>query len=150
VLIFFGIAGSGAYEIEKQAALNRGQSIDVGKFSIKYDELKADHGPNFTAVTAEVTVSKDNQRVTSLSPSQAYYRQSDKRTSEVDIRRTLAGDLYVAVTGVDKSTGLVNLRVLVKPLINWIWIGSTGLVLGACLVLVSFYKRSRMTRREDG
>jgi cytochrome c-type biogenesis protein CcmF len=150
VLIFFGIAGSGAYEIEKKAALNRGQSIDVGRFSIKYDELKADHGPNFTAVTAEVTVSRDNQPVASLSPSQAYYRQSDKRTSEVDIRRTLAGDLYVAVTGVDSSTGLVNLRVLVKPLINWIWIGSTGLVLGACLVLVSFYKRSRMVRREDG
>ncbi|MHC4645984.1 MAG: cytochrome c-type biogenesis CcmF C-terminal domain-containing protein [Planctomycetota bacterium] len=140
VLIFMGIAGSGAYEVDEQAALTPGQSMDVGNFSIKYEGLKADHGPNFTAVTADISVSRDNQLIRKLSPSKAYYYRSEKPTSEVDIRRTLSGDLYVALTAVDKSSGLVNLRVLIKPLINWIWIGSGGLVLGVLLVLFSFYR----------
>ncbi len=144
VLIFVGMAGSGAYETEKQAALSPGQSISVGKLNIKFEGLKANHGPNFTAVTADVTVSKNKKLVARLNPSQAYYYSSDKQTSEVDIKRTLGGDIYVALTAVDKNSGLVNLRVLIKPFINWIWIGSAGLVLGAGLVLISFYRRKRI------
>jgi cytochrome c-type biogenesis protein CcmF len=139
VLIFFGIAGSGAYEVEKQAALTPGQSMDVGKFSVRYDDISAEHLPAFTAVTADVTVSRNQRVIAKLKPSRAYYRR-EQQTSEVDIRRTLAGDFYVAVTAVDTSTSLINLRVLIKPLINWIWIGSSGLVIGALLVLFSFYR----------
>lgn len=158
VLIFVGLAGSGAYETEKHAALIAGQSMAVGKFNIKFEGLKADHGPNFTAVTADVTVSKVTPaakeggwepeaavHVARLSPSQFFYYDSQKQTSEVDIKRALSGDIYVALTAADISNGLVNMRVLIKPLINWIWIGSAGLVLGAGLVLISFYRHRRAT-----
>jgi cytochrome c-type biogenesis protein CcmF len=139
VLIFVGIAGSGGYDIEKQAALTPGQSMDIGKFSVKYDRIGAEHLAAFTAVTADVTVSRNQHVIAKLKPSRNYYPR-EQQTSEVDIRRTLAGDFYVAVTAVDTSTSLINLRVLIKPLINWIWIGSTGLVIGALLVLFSFYR----------
>jgi len=139
VLIFVGIAGSGAYDIEKQAALIPGQSMEIGNFSVKYDAIGAEHLAAFTAVTADVTVSRNQQVIAKLKPARAYYRR-DQQTSEVDIRRTLAGDFYVAVTAVDTSTSLINLRVLIKPLLNWIWIGSGGLVIGVLLVLFSFYR----------
>ena len=42
----------------------------------------------------------------------------------MDIRRTLAGDLYLALTEVDSASKLINLTIFIKPLINWIWIGS--------------------------
>jgi cytochrome c-type biogenesis protein CcmF len=167
VMIFLGIAGSGAYDIEKQAALRPGQSMSIGKFNIRFEGFEADHGPTFTAVTANVTVYKRTEQYDAdastahkavtkdgrpkdpnkpvyarLKPSRAFYGNGQK-TSEVDIKRTLLGDLYVGVTGVDARTELVNLRVLVKPLVNWIWIGSAGLVLGAGLVLISFYRRKR-------
>ncbi len=88
--------------------------------------------------------------IAELHPSQAYYSRSDKRTSEVDIKRTLAYDLYVALTQVDNSKDLINLNVLIKPLINWIWIGSVVSVLGATLVLISFYRRrTTVLKSED-
>lgn len=141
VLAFVGIAGSGGYGIEEQAVLKPNDRIGVGGFNITYDGLKADHGPNFTAVTANISVHKGHKLVAKLSPSQAYYSRSNKRTSEVDIRRTLAYDLYVALTEVDNTSELINLIVLVKPLINWIWIGSIVSVLGVILVLISSYRR---------
>jgi len=136
VLIFVGIAGSGGYATDCQAVLKPGQSIKVGKFDIKYDGLKADLGPNFTAVTADISVSSNGKFLGRLNPSQAVYYAGQTRTSEVDIRRTLSGDLYIALTAADAETGLANLRVMIKPLINFIWIGAAGLVLGAFLVLV--------------
>ncbi|MHC4475453.1 MAG: heme lyase CcmF/NrfE family subunit [Planctomycetota bacterium] len=164
VVIFVGIAASGAYDVEKQAALTIGKSMTAGRFKITFDNLGAEHGANFVAVTADVSVyrmpshndpnepgtsANDQQSdpqgvlVARLRPSQAHYLNSDQTTSEVDVRRTLGGDLYVALTAVDSAKELINLRVLVKPLINWIWIGSTALVVGALLVLISFYRRRR-------
>ena len=37
---------------------------------------------------------------------------------------------------VNISSEMINLRAMVKPLINWIWIGSVLLVLGAAMVIV--------------
>lgn len=141
VLVFVGIAGSEGYDIEKQVALKRNEKIKVAGFDITFNELKADHGSTFTAVTADLLVHRGDELIAQLHPSQAYYSRSDKRTSEVDIKRTLAYDLYVALTQVDNSKDMINLNILIKPLINWIWIGSVVSVLGATLVLISFYRR---------
>ncbi len=110
-----------------------------------YNGLKAEHGPNFTAVTADVSVHKGSGRIDSLAPSIAFYAQSGERTSEVDVRRTLAGDLYLALTQADSTTRLINLTVHVKPLINWIWIGSILMVLGALLAIVAGVGQGRNT-----
>lgn len=141
VLVFFGIACSSGYGIEKHAALKPNDKISVAGFDLTFNGLKVDHGSNFVAVKADISVHKGQKLFAKLSPSQAYYIRSNKRTSEVDIRRTLAYDLYVALTEVDNTTEMINLKVLVKPLINWIWIGSIVMVIGVVLILVSFYTR---------
>jgi len=144
VLIFVGIAGSSEYAVEKQKVLKPGQSVTIGKYRLTYENLRADHRANFTAVTVDVNVyhaenknEPDESALAKLEPAQAYYHNSDKRTSEVDIKRSLAGDIYVALTAVEMTTGMINLRVMLKPLVNWIWIGSASLILGAFLVLCS-------------
>ncbi len=135
LLAFVGIAGSGGFDVKKQVALNLGERLTVAGYGLTFEDLSANHGPNFTAVTARIAVDRNEKPLDTLSPSLAFYNQSGKRTSEVDIRRTLARDLYLALTEVDRAKELINLTVLIKPLINWIWIGSTLLVLGAGLVL---------------
>ena len=92
-------------------------------------------------MTAEISVFKDEEAIAKLNPAQAIYHKSQKRTSEVAIRRTLAGDLYLALEQVDSDTEKIMLKVRVKPLINWIWIGSTISVIGALLVLLALYRR---------
>ncbi|RPJ22974.1 MAG: hypothetical protein EHM35_17740, partial [Planctomycetaceae bacterium] len=149
LLTFVGIAGSGGFDVEKQVALRPGERAQVGEFELAYDDLDASHGPNFTAVTAAVSVYRGGKRIGELSPAVAFYGQSDKRTSEVDIRRTLASDLYVALTEVDNATKLINLTIFIKPLINWIWIGSGLMVAGAVLVFAAAVGRGRGNSQED-
>ncbi len=149
LLTFVGIAGSGGFDVERQVALRPSERVQVGDFELTYNGLNADHGPNFTAVTADVSVFKGSERVDGLSPSLAFYTQSGKRTSEVDIRRTLAGDLYLALTEVDSATKLINLTVYVKPLINWIWIGNILMVVGATLVIAPVLGRRRGAPQGD-
>jgi cytochrome c-type biogenesis protein CcmF len=140
-MAFIGIGGSGGYEVKNEIALKPKDSISIGGFDITFDGLKANHGPNFTAVIADISVYKGDELIDKLNPSRAYYSRTDKRTSEVDIRRTLAYDLYMALTDVDTTTELINLTILVKPLINWIWIGTIVSVVGTVLILFSSYRR---------
>ncbi len=137
LLTFLGIAGSGGFDTEKQAALRPGERVQVGDFELAYHDLDAEHGPNFTAVTAQVSVYRAGEQIDELKPSIAFYGQSGKRTSEVDVRRTLAGDLYLALTEVDSASKLINLTAHIKPLINWIWIGNILMVLGTALVMAT-------------
>ncbi|MHC4256444.1 MAG: heme lyase CcmF/NrfE family subunit [Planctomycetota bacterium] len=141
IMAFIGIGGSGGYEVKNEIALKPKDSISIGGFDITFDGLKANHGPNFTAVIADISVYKGDELIDKLNPSRAYYSRTDKRTSEVDIRRTLAYDLYMALTDVDTTTELINLTILVKPLINWIWIGTIVSVVGTLLILFSSYRR---------
>ncbi len=157
VLAFVGIAGSGGYETESQAALKAGDHMTVGGYKLVFEKLRTNHGANFTDLTADISVydnrvSKEpNSPATfKLSPSKAFYTKSNKPTSEVDIRRTLGGDLYVAIDDVDNSRGIVRLRVLIKPLINWIWIGSSMTIVGTILVLISLYLRKFTIVESEG
>jgi len=149
LLTFVGIAGSGGFDVEKQVALKPGERVQVGSFELAYNDLQANHGPNFTAVKADVSVYQGSKQIDKLSPSFAFYGESGKRTSEVDIRRTLAGDLYLALTQVDSATRLINLTIFIKPLINWIWIGNVLMVLGTALVLAAALGHRRSAPQGD-
>jgi cytochrome c-type biogenesis protein CcmF len=153
-MMFIGIAGSGGYGVETAVAMTEGQKITIqnalaeteGKktaipnYELTFDKLQGDHGPNYTAATAVISVSKDGKPVTTLRPAKAVYSPSGKAISEIDVRRTLAGDLYLAVTDVNVSARMINLRVMVKPLINWIWIGSGFMAIGTLMVIGAVLK----------
>jgi cytochrome c biogenesis factor len=140
VLTFLGLAGAGGYSVEKFAAIVPGDTAEIGAFKLQYKEMTAEHGPNFTAVAAEIEVYRNDKMLTTLTPSKAFYG-SGKPVSEVSIRRTLGGDLYTALTEADKATKMIKLRMLIKPLINWVWIGSILSVLGTMVVLASLYQK---------
>jgi cytochrome c-type biogenesis protein CcmF len=95
---------------------------------------------------ADISVLKEEEPIDRLSPAQAAYT-GGKTTSEVDIRRTLGYDLYLALTEVDRVAGTINLQVLVKPLINWIWIGCIVSVAGTILVVLSLMWRPDLSEK---
>ncbi len=150
VMVFLGIAGSGGYSSEKQVAMNLENKVNVLGYDMTFEGFKADHGPNFTSLRADIKVEKDDKLFIQMHPSQAVYSDSGKHTSEVDIRRSLAGDLYLALNEVDITNNLITLNVLIKPLVDWIWIGCAVSISGTILVLLSFYLRRKSSAEIEG
>ena len=147
-IMFIGIAGSGGYAKEKTAALRVGDKTNIAEYELTFDDLKIEQGRNFTALAANISVRKGDELIAQLKPAKAYYSASRKNVSEIDIRRTLAGDLYLALTEADNSQNLINLHIMIKPLINWIWIGSFVMVLGTLAVLLSSFKRKTISAKD--
>ena len=88
-----------------------------------------------TVITATLSVRNHGALLGNLSPEKYFHRSYKQPVTEVAIRSTIIEDLYVILIDWDKD-GTATFKVLLNPLVGWIWIGGGVLVLGG---LFSFW-----------
>lgn len=138
VLIFVGITGS-AFKMEKQITVNKGDSFEIKNYTIRYDSLARYPTANKEVVAVTLSVYNAGKRVAVLTPEKNLHRGQDQPATEVAIHSTLKEDLYVILAGYEGET--VTFKVLVNPLVVWIWIG--GGVMGLGTIVALFPDRRR-------
>jgi cytochrome c-type biogenesis protein CcmF len=130
VMMFVGFAGD-AYKRETEGTLSPGQTLSVGRYTVRYDRLALGGDTQKDTMTAICTVTEGKKTYTMEPAKWAYKRHQDEPpTTEVAIRRSIVEDLYIVLNGIDKGGQLVNLKVVVNPLVNWIWLGFILLAIG--------------------
>ena len=145
VMMFVGIAGAEGFTVDQSQSLRSGESFAAveGKYELTFDSISFSEKSGYTAVEASVSINKNKEFLIVAKPKRDIY--SDKRSyGDPHIYRTLAGDLYVALAGLNRNGELITLRVLVKPLINWLWLGGIVMVVG-CLTAIFARRRARKT-----
>jgi len=139
ILIAIGVVGSSVYSVEKEAALMPGESMTINDYTLTYDNLDSYETESKTVVTATLSVSNQGKLIGKLIPEKYFHRSYQQPVTEVAIRSTLLEDLYVILVGWDED-GTTAFKVLVNPLVNWIWIGGVVFVLGG---LIAFWPERR-------
>ena len=136
-MLVLGFVGSTAWKEERVLFAEPGTTVEIAGFEVILDGVERLRGPNYIAQQGQLRVLKDGREITLLRPERRSYPVAGTSTTESAIRSTLAGDLYVTISepAADTASGQWNLRVLYEPLVNWIWIGATMLVLGGSLSL---------------
>jgi cytochrome c-type biogenesis protein CcmF len=135
VLIFIGVAGSSFFKVEKQISLNPGDSLEIGRYTLKYTGIENSEDAHIASQAAVVEVFIGDQHITTMRPEKRLYKRQNQPTTEVAIRPTLRDDLYVVLGSYDAPSGLATLQVFVNPLLSWLWIGGLTLVLGTCIIM---------------
>src|SRR3989442_59402 len=123
VSIFVAIAGSNAFRIEAQETLKPGDEMAAGKFRLRYERVTSEENAHLSRLAAEVSVWRDGKQIATLAPEKRFYKKPQQPTTEVAMRSTLAGDLYLVLGSYDPPSGLVTLQAFVNPLVSWLWIG---------------------------
>lgn len=138
VLIVIGITASSAFVTQKEATLRKGESMSIGKYTLRFDGLR-----NYTtdakhATVATLTVYNSDENIGVMTPEKNVYRYEGNREinqeTEIALRSTLRDDLYVILSGFDDN-GAANFRVLINPMVSWIWTGGAVLLLGAIVAM---------------
>ena len=132
VLMVMGITGSSVYSTEIQAAVAEGERLEVQGYTLVYKQLLTDDSPLRQRTMAVLDVTRGGRKIATLSPSKEYFWNTEQWVTEVAIRSTLQEDLYVILAGVEQD-GLASFRVLVKPLVVWLWIGGAMLLIGGAI-----------------
>jgi cytochrome c-type biogenesis protein CcmF len=134
VLIFVGITGSSAYQLEKDVVLQPGEQAQVGPFTLRYEDIQRVILPTHEAFIATVSFVRGNKVVTTLFPEKRLYFAQNQPTTEVALRTTLLEDLYVILAGFEPSK-IATFKVFVNPLVSWMWIGGFIIVVGTVIAI---------------
>lgn len=148
VVMFMGFAGA-AYDVEKQVSLRPGEQVKVASpfghtYTLTYQAMSAYPATNMTKVIASMDVARDGRPAGVLTAEKRSYRQREEVASEVGIRRAWNEDLYLILAGIDDVNGVVQgtnprpiatFRVLVQPLVPWIWLGGLIMAMGTLVAL---------------
>ena len=139
VLLAIGIAGSSAYQTVREPAhgLKPGQSMEIAGYTLTYIGLRERQEADAQATRATVDVSRGGHHVTTLHPGKNWYPVEQQTSNEVSIYHDPrnVGDLFTIADQIDPKSQVLFLKVLVKPLVNLIWLAGFVFVLGSVIAM---------------
>jgi cytochrome c-type biogenesis protein CcmF len=133
-ITMMGVAGLTSWQQEDIRVAKVGEPYDVGGYTIQLDDVRRIEGPNYLSTMAFITLLDDGEEIAQLRPEKRVYPVAQMPTTEAGIDYDLARDVYVVI-GDEQAGGGWAVRTYIKPLTNWIWIGSGLMALGGLLSL---------------
>ena len=143
VLIAIGISGSSAYQDEVQISLAPGEQVAVHGYTLEYQEFVVEGLTAKQLFQVVLDVYRGPRKIATLTPEKSLYWNIEQWVTEVAIRSSLKEDLYVILAGFEED-GLASLRVLVNPLVIWLWIGGAAMLVGGTM---AWWPSTRKRRR---
>lgn len=142
MLITVGIIASSFYNLERMETLDTGEAMSIDGYELIYNELLLKQDSSKVSAVADISVRRNGQLKGTLRPSFDYWFSYRDSFAEVAVRTTPEEDLFVSLvwTEFDPEDKTAAFRVLVNPLIVWIWVGGGLLLLGGA---VSFSAREK-------
>jgi cytochrome c-type biogenesis protein CcmF len=138
-----GMTGSSVLQTDILTTVRPGESIELGGYTVRFDEIWADDQPHRFAVGADLTVLIEGREVGKMDPRLNFYAGRDEPIMTPSVRSRPHKDLYVNLSAFERDGSTATLHVIVEPLVVWIWIGSFIVAFGA-LVSLTGGRRSRM------
>ncbi len=131
-----------ATRTERTFPLAAGQSASMAGWTFEFDGLSSAEGPNYYATRANIKVTHEDGSTEMIFPEKRIYPVARTGTTEVAIRQTLRGHIYVALgDAIQDQPGVWRIRVAFHPLIDWVFGGAGLIAAGGFLSLAARIRR---------
>jgi cytochrome c-type biogenesis protein CcmF len=135
VMIFVAITGTALFRQERQVTLNPGEQFELGGYALRYNGLEERDTPHVAYLMANVSVLEGDRQIDTLRPEKRFYKKPEQPTTEVAIRSTLGGDLYLVLGSYDAETKMATILAYLNPLIGFLYWGGIVLAVGTVVVV---------------
>ena len=141
VFMFIGFTGN-AFDSETEFAIKQGDIHKFNSYEFELASVFSRDRLNHFAWVADLIV-RDNQEkiITTLYPEKRVYfhrdPNPDKRQphSELDIYGDINRDIYSIFSGFDVEQEIAYFKIMINPLVWWVWCGAYVLVFGSIISL---------------
>jgi len=134
LIVAIGVTASATFRSEREATLAPGQTLTVEGRTVRLKGVWGRDEPQRSVIGATLEVLTSNGRVAgTLEPRMNFYHVSDQPVPTPDVRSSIKGDLYANLTAFDPSGANATVKIIVEPLVPWIWFGGLVVVIGAVI-----------------
>ncbi|HEX3226800.1 MAG TPA: heme lyase CcmF/NrfE family subunit [Gaiellaceae bacterium] len=134
LLLAIGIAGSSAYQTIRERTLAPGQSMSLAGYTLTYRSLEGVQGANYKGFRANLDVSRGGSHIATVNPGENNYAiEGPSNEASVYHDPRSLGDVFT-IAQIQKGD-TIDLKVLVKPLVNLIWAAGFLFVFGSLVAL---------------
>jgi cytochrome c-type biogenesis protein CcmF len=141
LVVAVGVTGSQAWSVQTETTLDRGQSMELAGYKVRFDRLQAAEESNHFKVIGTFTVSNGKDPLAVLYPAKKFYRQEQTPIAAVDYRLGLLEDIYVVLGEFAQDGSHATIKVQVNRMVSWLWIGGLVLTLGTALAILPDRRR---------
>jgi cytochrome c-type biogenesis protein CcmF len=148
VLLAIGIVGSSAYSASASARIQPGQTLSVGAYTLRYLGATFHRGSNHDELRAQLAVFRDGKPAGVVAAGKNDYHVEAFFSNAVAIRTDWrrAEDLFVIGDRFHQD-GSVDLKVVVNPLVDLIWIAGAVFLLGSVIAMWPDAREQRQLSR---
>jgi cytochrome c-type biogenesis protein CcmF len=148
-LAVIAISAVESYTVERDAAMAPGETLVLGRYAYRFDDIRRVEGPNYEAEQATITVLRDGEPTAVLTPERRYYWVQRQTLTEASIKSRWNLDLFAALSS-QLGEGRWSVRVQIRPLIDYIWYAAALMCLGGILAASDRRYRSRAAATVPG
>jgi cytochrome c-type biogenesis protein CcmF len=105
-------------------------------------EVYAREEPQRSRIAASVAILKDGKEIGRLDPAMNYYPTSQQPIPTPAVRSRPWGDIYLNLMAFKQDGSNATLKVIVEPMVPWIWLGGGIICLGAIISMFPARRRS--------
>jgi cytochrome c-type biogenesis protein CcmF len=144
-IFMLGATVASAYNLELDVSARPGDTVEAGGYEFVFKGMRKVDGPNFVADEGEFELRENGALVTVLNPQIRVYNVQREPMTEAAIDTNLLRDVFVAL-GEPLGDDAWSLRLQVKPLIGFLWLGSGLMALGGFIAITD--RRYRVAARQ--
>jgi cytochrome c-type biogenesis protein CcmF len=144
LLVALGIVASQAFRSDREMTLKPGESLTVAGQTVRLKVVWGREEPQRSVIGATMEVIDEGKVIGIIEPRMNFYPTSDQPVPTPQVRSTVGGDLYLTLMAFDRSGSNATIRMIVQPLVPWMWFGGGVIVLGALIGLLPVYRRSEV------
>ena len=134
LMVLLGIVGTSFFNSQKDVVLSPGETATIENYEIRYLGTTLIPFGNRTEFVSSVEVFRDGELLETITPNRTFYPDFNMASTRAAIRSSPVEDFYV-VPSENLPDGDVGFRLLVNPLIWWMWVAGPVMVLGTIVAL---------------
>jgi cytochrome c-type biogenesis protein CcmF len=146
-VFILGATTVSAFTVEKDLAVRPGERFELGGYEITFTGVRPVEGPNYRAEEGQFELRKNGELIDTLESQQRFYQVQQSSMTEAAIDSRVARDVFIALRE-PLGNDAWAVRVQVKPLIRFLWLGTMLMALGGIVAATDRRYRSAVRATE--
>jgi cytochrome c-type biogenesis protein CcmF len=132
ILIAMGVASTMIYSTSVEATLAPGEKMSIRQYDLTLTSIDRFDTEGRQVTAASLAVTEDGRPDGTIVSEKALHRNHENPVTSIGLRSNMLEDLYIILVRANDD-GTAAFKVLVNPLMTWIWIGGGVLLLGTAV-----------------